>query len=151
MSSDRTFGTVVAAFDGSDDSAKAVEVACSISAKYGSKLTIVHVYHSPSAVFASGPGMPVPDFTDLENAAEKTAKGVLSRGLEFASKLGVGARGELMESSSAVEALVTYAEQSKADLIVVGTRGMTGFKKLVIGSVSSGVVSHAKCPVLVVR
>jgi nucleotide-binding universal stress UspA family protein len=34
---------------------------------------------------------------------------------------------------------------------VIGTRGMTGFRKLVLGSVSSGVVSHASCPVMVVR
>jgi nucleotide-binding universal stress UspA family protein len=37
------------------------------------------------------------------------------------------------------------------DLVVAGTRGMTGLKKLVMGSVSNGLVSHAKCPVLVVR
>ncbi|MDE1858734.1 MAG: universal stress protein [Thaumarchaeota archaeon] len=151
MATNGRFRNIVVAFDGSRDSEKAVQVACSISAKYGSRVTIVHVYRSPSTVFAPGPGMPVPDFGDLEQAAEETAKGILTRGLDLALKSGVKARGELMESSSAVEAVVTFSSQDKADLIVVGTRGMTGFKKLVLGSVSTGVVSHATCPVLVVR
>ena len=151
MANSRAFGTVVVAFDGSKDSAKAVQIACSISAKYGSKVTVLHVYRSPSTVFAPGPGMAVPDFRELEDAAEETGRDILSRGMDIASKLGAKPKGELMESPSVVEAVVTFAAQAKADLIVVGTRGMTGFRKLVMGSVSSGVVSHAKCPVLVVR
>lgn len=151
MATNGGFKNIVVAFDGSKDSEKAVQVACTISAKYGAKVTLVHVYRSPSTVFAPGPGMPVPDFADLEDAAEEGGRGILSRGLELASKCGTKAKAELMESPSIVEAIVTYAAEDKVDLIVVGTRGMTGFKKLVLGSVSSGVVSHAKCPVLVVR
>lgn len=151
MANNSAFQRVVVAFDGSKDSEKAVQVACSIAGKYGSKVTVVHVYRSPTTVFAPGPGMPVPDFADLEAAAEDTGRGILNRGVEIASKLAVKAKGELMESSSAVEAIVTYASEEKADLIVMGTRGMTGFRKLLLGSVSSGVVAHAKCPVMVVR
>ena len=44
-----------------------------------------------------------------------------------------------------------FAASEKADLVVTGTRGMTGFRKLIMGSVSSGLVNHAHCPVLVVR
>jgi len=46
---------------------------------------------------------------------------------------------------------VDFAAHKKADLIVTGTRGMTGFKKLILGSVSSGLVNHAHCPVLIAR
>lgn len=151
MANNGWFKNIVVAFDGSKDSERAVQVACSVSAKYGSKVTVVHVYHSPSMVFAPGPGMPVPDSPALEQAAEETGGGVLTRGVEIASRAGVKAKGELIEGPSAVEAIVTFASQQKIDLIVLGTRGMTGFKKLVLGSVSTGVVSHAKCPVLVVR
>ncbi|MDG6903084.1 MAG: universal stress protein [Nitrososphaerota archaeon] len=145
------FKSVVVAYDGSKDADKAVAVACSIAAKYGSKVAILHVFRSPSTVYAPGPGMPIPDFGDLESAAEQVGKGVLTRGLAVASKAGVTAKGELIESPSAVEAIVTFASQERADLIILGTRGMTGFKKLVLGSVSTGVVSHAHCAVLVVR
>jgi len=139
------------AFDGSKDSSKAVQVACTLAGKFAARVAVVHVYHSPATVFAPGPGMPLPNFADLEQAAEESGRSVLAKGVEIASRAGVRARGELMESPSAVEAIVTFASEEGADLIVVGTRGMTGFKKLLLGSVSSGVVSHSRCPVLVVR
>jgi nucleotide-binding universal stress UspA family protein len=50
-----------------------------------------------------------------------------------------------------VAAIVEYAEDKNIDLIVVGSRGMSGFKKLLLGSVASGVVTYAHCPVLVVK
>ncbi|MDG6985318.1 MAG: universal stress protein [Nitrososphaerota archaeon] len=151
MASNGGFRKIVVAYDGSNDSTKAVQVACLMALKFGSSVTVVHVYHSPSNVYAPGPGMPIPDFTDIESAAEEGGRAILARGLEAASKAGVKAKGELMESPSAVEAIVTFASQEGADLLVVGTRGMTGFKRMLVGSVSSGIVSHSSCPVLVVR
>jgi len=50
-----------------------------------------------------------------------------------------------------VETIINHAAKEDVDLIIVGTRGLGGFKKMLIGSVSSGVISHANCPVLVVR
>ena len=50
-----------------------------------------------------------------------------------------------------VEEILGVAEKEKIDLIVIGTRGLGGFRKLLQGSVSSGVMTHAKCNVLVVR
>jgi len=53
--------------------------------------------------------------------------------------------------TSVVPAIVDYAEKNKVDLIVVGTRGRSGFTKLLLGSVASGVVNYASCPVMVVK
>jgi nucleotide-binding universal stress UspA family protein len=50
-----------------------------------------------------------------------------------------------------VAALVNYADQERADLIVIGTKGRSGISKMLLGSVASGVVTYAPCPVLVVR
>ena len=47
--------------------------------------------------------------------------------------------------------LLEYAEEKRIDLIVVGTRGRSGFKKLLLGSIASSVVTYAHCPVLVVK
>ena len=47
--------------------------------------------------------------------------------------------------------LLYYAERENIDLIIVGTRGRSGFKRLFLGSISSGIVTHAHCPVIVVR
>ncbi len=54
-------------------------------------------------------------------------------------------------TTSVVETIVNQAVKENADLIIVGTRGLGGFKKLILGSVSNGVVSHVHCPVLVIR
>jgi nucleotide-binding universal stress UspA family protein len=48
-------------------------------------------------------------------------------------------------------AIVDYAERENVDLIVIGSRGRTGFKKMLLGSVASDVVTYAHCPVLVVK
>jgi nucleotide-binding universal stress UspA family protein len=53
--------------------------------------------------------------------------------------------------TSIVGAIVEYAERENIDLIVIGTRGRSGFKKLLLGSVASGVVTYATCPVMVVK
>ena len=65
---------------------------------------------------------------------------------------GVNVRTEVVASpTSAVQAIVEYAEKNKIDLIVTGTRGRSGFRKLLLGSVASGVITYASCPVMVVR
>ncbi len=145
------FRRILVAFDGSEDSVKATRIACSIAHAFDSRMVIVHVYSF--AIYAYGgatPG-PLPDVQPLEDAAKSKGMSVLNMGLEVAKESGVSAVGELIEAPSTVQALVEYATKEKADLIVVGTRGTTGFKKLIMGSVSSGLSSHADCPVLVVR
>jgi nucleotide-binding universal stress UspA family protein len=144
------FGTIVVAYDGSDNSARAVMVASSLASKFGSKLVVVHVYSSPVIPYSVA-GAPVPNYSELEKFAEDNARNTLAKGISAAKDLGVTAQGELLEAPSTVQALAEYTATTKADLLVVGTRGMTGFKKLVLGSVSSGVVGHAGCSVLVVR
>ncbi len=59
---------------------------------------------------------------------------------------------EIVESPMSVEgAIVNFAEKENTDLIVVGTRGRSGFSKKLLGSVALGVVTHAPCPVIVVK
>jgi nucleotide-binding universal stress UspA family protein len=53
--------------------------------------------------------------------------------------------------TSVVGAIVDYAERENVDLIVIGSRGTSGFKKLLLGSTASGVITYATCPVLVVK
>lgn len=53
--------------------------------------------------------------------------------------------------TSVMKDSVHYAKVNNADIIVIGNRGMTGFKKLLVGSVASGVVTYSDCPVLVVK
>ena len=57
----------------------------------------------------------------------------------------------VIAEESIVKEIIEYSEREKIDLIVIGTRCRTGFKKLFLGSVASGVLNFAHCPVLVVR
>jgi nucleotide-binding universal stress UspA family protein len=57
----------------------------------------------------------------------------------------------VVSSTSVVAAIVDYAEHENVDLIVIGSKGRSGFKKLLLGSTASGVVTYATCPVLVVK
>jgi nucleotide-binding universal stress UspA family protein len=70
----------------------------------------------------------------------------------MASDAGVKFMAEtILDVSSAADSIVNYAESKNADLIVIGTKGRTGLKRLLLGSVANGVVTHARCPVLVTR
>ena len=142
---------MLVAFDGSKDSVRAVDFGCSLAKKYDSSLIIVHVYSTVLPAYAGVAPMPVPDFQGSAEQSKERARVVLQHGMELARARGVEAKGELIQAGSTVQALVEFAASEKVGLIVLGTRGMTGFKKLIMGSVSSGVVSHAECPVLVVR
>jgi nucleotide-binding universal stress UspA family protein len=145
------FGKIMVAFDGSKDSVKAVDFGCSLAEKYGAALVIVHVYSVAFPSYSGVAPMPVPEFEGAEAVSKERARGVVADGIELAKTHGVKAKGELLEASSTVQAILEFAASEKVDLIIVGTRGMTGFKKLILGSVSSGLVSHSECPVLVVR
>jgi nucleotide-binding universal stress UspA family protein len=145
------FSRILVAYDGSKDAAKATQLAASLSTRFNADLIVVHVFSSPTIALSAASGMPGPDYGAMEGAAKEAAQKVLSRGLQLITNSGVRAKGELIEAPSVVEAVVNYAENQKVDLIVVGTRGMTGFRKLIIGSVSTGLISHAHCPVLVAR
>jgi len=151
MSTTKGLAKVIVAFDGSKDSAKAMKLAVSLASKFLSEVIVVHVYSSPSVGFGAASGVPIPDYRALEDAKKDSARKTLSQGLALAKEEGINAKGELIEAPSVVEALVEFATKEGADMIVVGTRGMTGFKKLLLGSVSTGLANHSPCPVLIAR
>ena len=71
--------------------------------------------------------------------------------VDMAKSHGVNASGYVRKSSSVARTITEFGEQLGVDLIVLGTRGQSGIKTLMLRSVSKDVVSHARCPVLVVR
>lgn len=57
----------------------------------------------------------------------------------------------IVAKKSVVTEIIEYSEQNNIDLIVMGTRGRSGLKKLLLGSTAQGIITYAHCPVLVVR
>ena len=76
----------------------------------------------------------------LNNIKEKA----IENAILFESKVTLG-------GSSVVRAIIEYAENNDMDLIVMGTIGISGFKRLLLGSTASGVIKYAHCPVLLVK
>jgi nucleotide-binding universal stress UspA family protein len=68
-----------------------------------------------------------------------------------AKKAKVSFRSEIIESKSVTKTIVSYSKSKKIDLIVMGAQGITGWDKLVLGSVTDSVAHRVKCPVLIVR
>jgi nucleotide-binding universal stress UspA family protein len=57
----------------------------------------------------------------------------------------------ILSNKSVVAEIVDYAENNNIDLLVIGTRGRSGVRRLLLGSIASGVVTYAHCPVLVIK
>jgi nucleotide-binding universal stress UspA family protein len=141
---DRTVPLIVVGIDGSDPSKAALAWAVREAKLTGAELRVVIAWHVPAMAYGSGIAMP-PDL-ELEQATREV--------LDEAVKDVRGQNPSLTVSTSvakgpAAPALIASAED--ATLLVVGSRGHGAFAGMLLGSVSEYCVSHAPCPVVVVR
>ena len=134
---------------------RAARVAVEMAQKYKAELVALHMIPTIRyALAVTGPSATLPPgvYEEYSSYEKGVGEGFVRRVVDMANTAGVKANSAVQEShGSTVEGITNYALGEHLDLIVIGTRGLSGFKKLVIGSVSSGVVNHAHCPVLVVR
>jgi nucleotide-binding universal stress UspA family protein len=149
------FQRILVAVDGSEGSRKASEVAVDLAEKFNAQLYVLHAFRGYPEYMTMFPSAPSPSGEAIEAYeayARKAALEVVGRTVSIAEKKGLKVKPKTVETiGSSVQAIVDYAIAEKIDLIVMGTRGMGGFKKMLLGSVSSGVVTHAPCSVLVAR
>ena len=141
---------ILVAVDGSENSMRAAKVAIEMAKGAQAELVLLNVV--PATFLLPSPfGSNVfqQQVEDAKEAATKIERTIA----ELAKNVGVKDVRCLVESSdsSVVESIIEKAEKERVDLIVIGTRGLGGFKRLLLGSVSTGVVTHAHCNVLVVR
>ena len=155
MSEEQTegFSKILVGIDGSEASIDASRYAIDIAKKYNSQLIALFVLHvhgvrSISSTFITAPTSRI----ELFEKEKKEAQELLDKVRIEAQKEDVELRTEIVEGSASVEgSIVDFAENEGASLIVVGTRGKSGFKRLLLGSVASGVITYAHCPVMVVK
>lgn len=124
---------------------KAIEMAKASRAE----LLIVHVINPIIPVAGEGYVSPKM-YEDLAASTRAWARKQLDRLLAKAKKSGVRAKGVLAEGA-AHEQIARIAKTKRADLVVMGTHGRSGFAKLFLGSVAGRVVTAAPCPVLTVK
>jgi nucleotide-binding universal stress UspA family protein len=145
---------IVVPIDGSKNSMEAADYAVKMAEKYGSEVSIVHVVNIDQYLQSLGIyrlSYPDPIKKKIEEAKAEAQKW-FTEIIGNAEQRKVRVKTDVVDSPmSVVAAIVDYADREKADLIVIGTRGRSGISKMLLGSVASGVVTYAPCPVLVVR
>lgn len=144
---------IIVAVDGSEFAQRALEAAISLSKTLDAELEIAHVVYIPALFWSMG--VPGPDFPTqrLEDDAEKEAAKVLAKAVKFARDSGIGSPREALVKDlvSPAEGIIELCRKDRADLVVIGTRGNSGFKKLLLGSVANSVLHDADCSVLVTK
>jgi nucleotide-binding universal stress UspA family protein len=137
---------IIVGIDGSEHSRRALEWAINEAAVRQVPLTVLTVHQA--AAFWSGP-VSTPGDEDLTTEAGKKVKEETDAALE---KLGAGTRppSVTVQARNGIPTVELLKASADADLIVVGSRGTGGFAKLMLGSVSSQIVHHAQCPVVVI-
>lgn len=140
-------GRIVVALDGSSNANHALSLAAQIAAPFRAELELVTVVPPPNLPTMGGPVYAPLDRETLH--AQYDA--VLREGRTRVESSSIGEVRTVRLEGPVVEELVTYLEKSPPDLLVMGSRGLSAGRRLLMGSVSDAVVHHAPCPVLVVR
>jgi nucleotide-binding universal stress UspA family protein len=154
--SEPNFLNILLAIDGSEPSFDAADYAVSLAELYNSQLTALYVVSARvNNDFDSD--IPIDEIPDQIKKIMNEAKiesepwfDKIRRAIDNESLINF--RTKIVVSSGKVsEVIVNYSENAKVDLIVIGTRGRSGFKRLLLGSVASDTITYAHCPVLVVK
>lgn len=139
---------ILVAYDSSALADRALQKAIQFaSLSSASCIHIVHVYHTPAFAYEE-------DVRLIEKVRENAlneGKKVLEKAERAAKEAGaLNVRTELLEGDSS-QMLLHYAERESSDVIIMGSRGLSGLKELFLGSVSQTVVQGAKIPVFIVK
>lgn len=148
------FEKILVPLDGSEHSMCALEKAVQIAKKFDGKITLIHVYSFSSFVIT-----PTQPFAITPTQVRKYVHAIRKYGasiiVDGEKKVKAEAKGIKVETvlrvGHAVNEIVDEARDGKYDLIVMGARGKSKIREILMGSVSHNVTRHAPCPVLIVR
>lgn len=136
--------TILVALDGSEIAERVIETLGYLVLSANTKVVLCHVFPAPEAEIELPADRPHPDSPKLSYfQIEKQLQ-------SYQEKLPVQSELELVTGEPAEE-IIRLANIYKADLVVIGSRGLTGMNKIVQGSVSTQVMEEAHCSVLVVK
>jgi nucleotide-binding universal stress UspA family protein len=134
------------AIDGSKSSLNAADFAISLAKRDNAELTLLTVIHT--ALGLGHAGKP----EEWHKNERMRTQELFQKIKKEAQNLNITCKENIIETHMSVDgAIVNYAEEQNADLIVIGTSGMSDFRKMLLGSVVTGVVRYSTCPVLVVK
>ena len=148
------FSKILVPIDGSDESMEAARLAIGVAKRFNAHVAVINVVNIDQYLQALGVyRVNYPDTLKkkIDEARQEASKWFTEiQGSAEQEKVTVTA--DVIDTPlSVVGGIINHAEREKADLIVIGTRGRSGFAKLLLGSVATGVVSYAPCPVMVAK
>jgi nucleotide-binding universal stress UspA family protein len=144
------FTRIVVGTDGSETAAEAVRQAVDLAKLAGAQLSIVSAYSPVPERKVKDTQRDAPADVQYEIGPREDVNLILDAAAAAARKEGVEVQTHPIEAEPA-EAILNVAEETKADLIVVGNKGMTGARRFLLGSVPNNVSHHAPCSVIIVR
>jgi nucleotide-binding universal stress UspA family protein len=145
------FSKILVAIDGSQPSMEAAEYAIEMAKKDTAQIIALTVNRIPLSSY----GLATPE-GELKSSQEKEIileyKERLANLEQIAKQHNVELKTEIVNSQMSIDGtIVEYAESADVDLIIMGTRGRSGFKKLLLGSTASAVATYSPCPVMIVK
>jgi len=141
------FSKILVATDGSQYSDKAIDVAIGLAKVFNSSLYIIHVVEEDKVAMATST---MPIMVSIIDDMVKVGNEILSKAKAKAASMGVNAETILVRGNAA-DKILENAEKLNVDLIVVGSRGLRGLARFLLGSVSEKVARHSNKPVLIVK
>lgn len=138
------FETILVALDGSEQSLLALKYAKELAETHHAKMIMIHAYPNTSDL------RDVPGYEKLVSQRKNFGQKILDHARNQMGDVSFEVEEDLLEGPAA-DAVLSVAGTRKADLIVLGTRGMGTLKGVIFGSVSNKVMHYAPCPVMVVR
>lgn len=155
-SSSASLRKILVPVDGSSASVKALQYATHLAGLEANdaELIVVHVLEDVKQGGAIGLQAKYGNVRLVEGfkRARREAALVWLEQVEVAAKKkGIRIKTEVLDGDSKVKVIIDYAKKNSVDLIVIGSTGLTGFKRLLLGTMANAVVSSAPCPVMVVR
>ena len=144
------FKRIVVGTDGSETAAEAVRQAIELAKLTGATLSLVSAYQPAPTRRVKAEQTGAPPDVQYEIGPREDVNLILDAAAAEAKQQGIEVQTHPVEADPA-DAILNVAEEAKADLIVVGNKGMTGARRYLLGSVPNNVSHHAPCSVIIVR
>jgi nucleotide-binding universal stress UspA family protein len=147
---DWMFERILVGTDGSGTADEAVRQAIGLASATGAALELVSAYEPVPQARMREQSQEIPGDVSHAFGPRENVNAILEAALGAAKQAGVEARTHAREGDPA-DAILDVAEETKADVVVIGNKGMTGARRFLLGSVPNKISHHAPCSVLIVR
>jgi len=146
------FDKILVALDGSEHAQKALETAVKLAQRCDGELMLFHAIQL-SALRGDFHAMVTPAARKIyRGLGREQGEAILDSAEKTAKEMGLKKIvRSIVESDSTAQSILTAADSAGVNLLVVGTRGLTGLREMAMGSVAHKITSAAKCPVMIVR